>query len=117
MISFSESAPRGPSKEQVVAVLKDINTSPKEAQELYMQWIDEKQKEMDESQSEYSRLKYNIDVAELLFEANLIEDALIYCESAWEIVSNEIQDLDPSRISNELLDLCTRLDIISDEIL
>ncbi len=113
MILFSEGAPRGPSKEQVVSLLKDIHTSPAEAIELYALWKDSKQREMDESHSEYSRLKYNIEVAELLVEANLFEDAEDYCNGAWAVVTNELQQAINYETPAELIQLLERLDIIS----
>lgn len=117
MISFAESAPNGPRKEHVLASLKNIDASPHEAEALYSEWLEQKQWEMDQSQSEYSSLIYNVTVAELLFEANLIEDAREYCEVAWGIIRNELSHLDPMRTPQEIHDLYDKLDFISDQIL
>ncbi len=62
----------------------------KEAIETFAIWSAEKQRECDESGGEYSRLKFNVDVAELLDAANLTADAREYCDGAWEILHSEI---------------------------
>ncbi len=84
-----EFGPQLPTKEKTVSMFKDKNISEKEAIETYTIWLADKQRQCDESLSLYSRLIFNIEVAELLLDANLLDDARDYIDGAWNVIEFE----------------------------
>jgi hypothetical protein len=96
-----ESGPKIPTKEEVVSMFKEQGETL-EAIKKYTEWFDAKHKEADESQSEYSRLKFNIEVAGLLLEAGMKQDAGEYMDGAWDIVENEVGRVGVENMSEEL---------------
>lgn len=86
-----ESGPRTPSREEVLLALKSPEATFEEISRLFGEWQGAKQKEHDESGSEYSRLEYNLDVAELLVEAEMYDEAIEYYEAAAAIMDSEFR--------------------------
>ena len=89
--SHSEAGPRIPSREEVVLAFKNQEMTLEELCRLFGEWQTAKQKEHDISGSEYSRLEYNLDVAEVLVEAEMYVEAIEYYEAAAWIMDSEFK--------------------------
>lgn len=87
----NESGPQIPSREEVRLALRSPDLAIEEIGRLFGEWQEAKQKEHDESGSEYSRLEYNLDVAELLVEAEMYDEAIEYYEAAAAIMDSEFR--------------------------
>jgi hypothetical protein len=103
-----ESGPQIPTAEEVISIFKELGETP-ESIEKYDLWFANKQKEADEYLGEYSTLNFNIEVASLLMESGLMDDAREYCDDAWDIVDNEVSRVGEENMSEELKVLCDKL--------
>lgn len=118
MISFNTEAPQEfgpevPSRETVVSLLRDPTVEQNEALKAYGLWFEQKQQEARESTSYHANLKFNIEVAELLIDAQLKNEAAMYIEGAWNIIRNEGTQVHFDDESDEYLSLVVRLEMLN----
>ena len=85
-------------EDDIVTSLKEEGIGSEKGKEILSDWLDKKQKEADESESKYSRIKYAISVAEFYFRLELFVEAMMYVEDAWSIVDNEMRDDDSDEL-------------------
>jgi len=115
MISFKRESPEfetpPQSREEVLAALKQEDGIRGEAKYRFTLWLEQKQNEIDASESKHGRLIYNIEAAELLLEAELYAEAKEYSDAATTVVENEIGFINTidGMVSGEVQGLLDRL--------
>jgi hypothetical protein len=85
-----EFGPRLPSREQVLEVFSMYGPESDQSTETFSLWLLDQQKEVDELNIKYSRIRFNIDMAKLFFEAKFKRHAIESCEAVEEMLENEI---------------------------
>lgn len=118
MISFNTEAaqelgPEVPSRETVVSLFTNPTVERNEALTAYELWLEQKQNEARESTDYHAYLKFNIEVAELLIDSQLKDEAALYIEDAWTIINNEGTQVHFDDGSDEYLSLVVRLEMLS----
>jgi hypothetical protein len=103
-------------KEDVIQMFHAEGLTPKSS-ELYEKWILKKMKEAAESESSYSWIVFNLDVADLLIESNLTSDASNYLIDVWLIIQNEMGRFisTDTEVPDELLHLYERLIFLTEK--
>jgi len=109
-----EFTPQPPTAIEVIKIFKETGESA-EAIGAYSLWLKEKQKEANESKSPYSRLEMNIDIADLLIESNMLEDAYEYLDGCWEMLENELSRFPEGNVPEELASLHQKLKYITEK--
>lgn len=98
--------------DDIIVSLRKEGLDSEKGKEILSNWLDKKQKEADESESKYSRIKYAISVAEFYFRLELFVEAMMYVEDAWNIIDNKMRNDD----SKELEILVTYLMYLNEEL-
>jgi hypothetical protein len=83
-----EFGPQMLSEDEIIYMIKDYGPFSSEALDTLHIWLINKGKEHNESESEYSQLKFNMDVASLCLKTGLIDDVYRYSNQAWDFVTN-----------------------------
>lgn len=111
-----EFGPKIPTNEEVISSFKE-NGETSESIELYSIWLQNKQRECNESTSLYARLRYNIEVAELLIESNMYADARDYIDGGWNVIEFEgTESMYGADTEEEWLPLRKKLDELDSQI-
>ena len=111
-----ESGPQIPTAEEVISTFRELGETS-ESIEKYALWFANKQKESYESTGEYSTLNFNIEVASLLVDADMMDYAREYCDGAWDIVDNEVGRVGEENMSEELKTLCSKLSDVCNKLI
>lgn len=120
MISFHENhipqefGPQIPNEEEIVSVMQEYGEFSSEAMDTFSIWYLNKQRECNESNDKYSKLKFNMDVASLFLKAGAIDSARNYCNKAWSFV-NEVK-FGENDSTDDFLDMYKDLLELSDKI-
>ena len=120
MISFQENhvpqefGPQIPTEDEIISMIKDHGPFSSEATDTLYIWIINKEIERDKSENEYSQLKFNMDVSNFCLKAGLIDEAMRYCNQAWDFVTNV--KLRGNKITDDFLDMYRNLLELSDNI-
>ncbi len=120
MISFYENhtpqefGPKIPTEEEIISMIKGYGIFSSEAKDTFSIWYLNKQRECDESDNEYSQLKFNIDVANFCLKAGIIDEARKYCNQAWNFVTDV--KFRENTITDDFLDMYRDLKELSDNI-
>lgn len=73
-------------EDDILFSLNKEGVNSEKGKEILSKWLEKKEKEADESESKYSRLKYFIGVAELYYRLGLHVEAMLYVEDAWDMI-------------------------------
>ncbi len=116
MIQFEKSfSPEIPTRDEVVQLFKQQGESF-QAVEAYKLWFIQMQKEADESKSTYSRLEFNIEVADLLVDSNLVFDVGEYLFAAYYMIQMEMVKVPEGDIPEKLVRLNEKLKSVEEKL-
>ncbi len=116
MIQFEKSfSPEIPNRDEVIQLFKQQGESF-QAVEAYKLWFTQMKKEADESKSTYSRLEFNIEVADLLVDSNLVFDVGEYLFAAYYLIQMEMMKFSEDDIPEELVRLSEKLKSVEEKL-
>ena len=120
MISFHENhnpqefGPQIPTEEEIISMMHEFGEYSSEAVDTFTIWFSNKKRERDESHSEYSDLKFYLDVANFCLKAGMIDKAREFCNQGWNFVTDARFNEDGA--TDEFLDMYRDLRELSDKI-